>query len=94
MLRPSLSLDEAVDWLNANGLSITRSTMYTKIHAGTGPLIFKIGRNLRFYPEDLQDYLADLTSPVVRSASELKVLRLENKSERPNGTGAPPVVEK
>ena len=88
MLRPSLSLNEAVEWLNANGLSITKPTMYTKVHAGTGPLVFKIGRNLRFYPDDLQDYLASLTSPVVRSASELKVLRLENKSEaRPSNGG-------
>ena len=62
MLRPSLSLNEAVEWLNANGLSITKPTMYTKVHAGTGPLVFKIGRNLRFYPDDLQDYLASLTS--------------------------------
>jgi predicted DNA-binding transcriptional regulator AlpA len=61
MLNKLLNVDEALAYLRERGVKITKKTLYSKLSRNNKPHALKIGRELRFTTDDLDDYIVSIT---------------------------------
>jgi predicted DNA-binding transcriptional regulator AlpA len=62
MSNKPLDIDEAVAYLRAKGVKITKKSLYSQISRIKRPRAFKIGRALRFDVADLDDHVRSITT--------------------------------
>ncbi len=75
---PSLNVKETAIYLREHwGLSTTPSSLASMRTNGNGPPFFKIGRRIRYYIHDLDDWGRSKRTRVVRSTSELKAKKTD-----------------
>jgi predicted DNA-binding transcriptional regulator AlpA len=61
MLDTPLNIDEAVAYLRARGVKVTKKSLYSQVSRTKKPRALKIGRSLRFTIQDLDDYIKSIT---------------------------------
>ena len=60
---PLLDIDEALAYLKAKCFRITKSSLYSAINRGDGPVHTKIRKRLAFRKSDLDQWRRDNTGP-------------------------------